>query len=204
MMKYAIIFPTMLVFCIAGFVVPGKNKKPTGHYKVTLHVEYDSTGIKAGGDTIAYSKFKKINWKDFTGRIPENFPAAANSAVGFMYRASMVTDGRNTNLSLRISCFFVKSQSWVREKDKSGYILEHERHHFNIARHGAELFRSKLLATTFKENQIGEQINNTYREAWREYENLQNQYDEETDHSINSARQKEWSEKVNGWMSKLP
>lgn len=189
----------------ACFIFPSQHTRTPGNsFKVTLNVQYDSTGVKPGRDTIVYTKNKLVNWSDFKGPVPANFPAVANSAVGFMYRAGMVSEGRDLKISIRITAFFIRPQSWVKEKDKSDYILEHEQRHFDIARYGAERFRQKLLAATFSDGRAGDIINKAYQEAWSEYQALQIQYDEETEHSINTAKQNNWNDKITGWLARIP
>lgn len=171
---------------------------------IKLNVVYDSLGIKGGNDTIVYSRFKPVNWNDFKAAAPENHPAAANSAVGFMYRAS-VSGGRDgATVEVRITSFFVRPLSWVKQQHKSGYILEHEQHHFDIARYGAELFRKKLLAASFTEQRIGELLNKAYQEAWNEYQDLQKSYDEESNHSLDVPGQEAWNKKIAAMLAQIP
>lgn len=194
-----------LASVLGSFIIPSRNTHVPGNaLKVTLDVQYDSTGVKPGRDTIVYTKNKTVNWNDFKGPVPANFPAVANSAVGFMYRAGMISEGRDLKISIRITAFFIRPQSWVKEKDKSDYILEHEQRHFDLARYGAEQFRQKLLAASFNDTRVGAIINKAYQDAWTEYQALQVQYDEETEHSINMARQNNWNDKITGWLARIP
>lgn len=180
------------------------HQKTTPQKVVKLNVVYDSLGIKSGPDTIVHSKTKPVNWMDFKGNAPENFPAAANSAVGFMYRAGVAGGRDGITIDVRITSFFVRSLSWVKQQHKSDYILVHEQHHFDIARYGAELFRKKLLAATFTESRIGETLNKAYQDAWNEYQALQKSYDEESEHSLNTAKQQEWNAKITGLLAQIP
>lgn len=195
---------TILALGIFSLPFFNTHKPGTTQKAIKLTVVYDSLGIKSGGDTISYSKTKPVNWGDFKGVAPENHPAAANSAVGFMYRAS-VSGGRDgATIEVRITSFFVRSLSWVKQQHKSGYILEHEQRHVDIARYGAELFRKKLLAASFTEQRIGEIMNRAYQEAWNEYQALQKKYDEESDHSLNPEKQQEWNAKIAAMMAQIP
>lgn len=171
---------------------------------VQIDVRYDSALVRTGPDSVVYTPGKKVNWGHFTGAVPANAPAAANSAVGFMYKAGVATNSNGATISIRIAAYFIPRQSWVQPKNKSGYILEHEQRHFDMARYGAELFRKKILASRFTVNNISKSINNAYQEAWNEYLNLQELYDKETEHSINEVKQAEWNKKMDEWMNAIP
>jgi hypothetical protein len=200
-------FPVLLLFGLWGIPVSSKqNEIPGNGRAITLLISYDSTLVKNGKDSIVHTKNKTVDWNDFKGVVPTDFPASANSAVGFMYKAGITVEGGSGNkkIMVRISSFFVRSQSWVKEKDKSTHILHHEQLHFDIARIGAEKFREKLQAADFNSVSPGEAINKAYREAWTEYLALQNQYDEETNHSQDEVKQQEWNEKISGWLKAIP
>lgn len=198
------IVSSLLAMGLAGLSFSGFHPKPSPEKAIKLNVVYDSLGIKPGADTISYSKTKLVNWNDFKGAAPGDHPAAANSAVGFMYHAGVSGGREGITIDVRITSFFVRSLSWVKQKDKSDYILVHEQHHFDIARYGAELFRRKLLAATFTEARIGDIMNNAYQEAWNEYQQLQKTYDEESSHSLDAPGQEAWNKKIAAMLAQIP
>ncbi|MBL7726669.1 MAG: DUF922 domain-containing protein [Dinghuibacter sp.] len=206
-MKYKKSYSAMLalVICTPGFVKNNPFVQPPYTAKaIQLDVRYDSTLVRSGADTIVYTPNKKVHWGQFTGAVPANAPAAANSAVGFMFKAGVASNSNGSTISIRIAAYFIPRQSWVQARHKTGYILEHEQRHFDIARYGAELFRKKLLATRFNAGNISKNISAAYEAAWTEYLALQEQYDKETSHSINEAKQAEWNKKLDEWMKTVP
>jgi hypothetical protein len=207
MMLQKNIFLLLLLPGVYGIPLSNKQREiPANGRSVMLLVSYDSTLIKPGNDTIVHTRNKTVNWNDFKGEVPAGITASANSSVGFMYKAGITSEGgrKPLHITIRITSFFVRSSSWAKTKDMNLHILKHEQLHFDMARIGAEKFRDKLLAADFNNVPPGEAINKAYREAWTEYLALQDQYDTETDHSMDAVKQYEWNKKITRWLNAIP
>ena len=94
-------------------------------------------------------------------------------------------------MSFEVSANFNKNTSWCRKEYQSETLLKHEQLHFDIA----ELFARKLKLAfsnySYSRNYQNE-ILEIFEEKKLEYHAMQRRYDEETEHSLNMFKQKEW------------
>jgi hypothetical protein len=188
----SILIVTLIVtsfFFFSSFVK--KEKK-----SITMQVVYDSTAFAKSKDTVLYSLQKKLSWLDFKTTPPLNVNTVANSSVGFKFNAGIRNKNDDIVVIVKISSFFIRSKSWGKDKNKTDYILKHEQKHFDLSRYGAELFRRSIALQKLTENNINQCLQNAYSESWNTYVQLQAQYDKETNHSINKAKQEIWNIKI--------
>jgi hypothetical protein len=196
------------IFLLIPLVLLATGYKPLPSEKkakrVKLSISYDVNAFPPNSDTLVYTgNSRHLDWSTFSGAFPAGAVAVANSAVGFKFGARISIDDEAVTLDIKIAAYFVKHQSWVDHNRKTDHILRHEQLHFDLARVGAELFRKKLLAVKLAEDNFGDHLNRAYREAWNEYLALQEQYDAETDHSINKKEQARWEEKITAAVNKI-
>ena len=79
---------------------------------------------------------------------------------------------------------------------RTAYILSHEQGHFDLAEvYARKLFR-KLSEYRFDANNYRKDLKKIYDDVIKEKEAIQNEYDEETRHSILKAKQAEWLKKI--------
>jgi hypothetical protein len=144
---------------------------------------------KFKNDTIIWSADTLLTYEDFTGRQKKKAMGATTTTI-FVYFKE--TDGE---LRIHVEAIFVKSKSFI---DKSsGYVLKHEQLHFDICELFARKLRQKISQKDFKKvKNVSEVVNNFYRSIFREFEAMQNKYDNETQHGLNAARQKVWEENI--------
>jgi hypothetical protein len=170
----------------------------TDHKETTINVRvlYDSTAFREGSDTISYKSKTILTWNDFKGSVPARSSAAANSAVGFKFDVKVDGDDESINLNVTVAAFFVKSKSWVKSQHATDYILKHEQGHFDLARVGVQLLKKYVEQQKFTKNNYTRLLEAAYEKAWNEYIQLQEDYDEETNHSIHHEAQKNWNKKI--------
>jgi hypothetical protein len=146
---------------------------------------------------IDWSADKKLTWDDFKQRPDASSPNAAltSSIIKYDFGYNNV-DG----LKFHIHCQFDKERSWGRTK--TDYILSHEQGHFDIA----EIFARKLNKA-FKEytptSNIKKDINKIYSDLMHQLQSTQEQYDKETNFSINKPQQEEWLKKIKDQLKEL-
>ncbi len=154
------------------------------------------TNIPDADNNILYNPGHKLSIEDFTGS-PDNTPnAVAITASGFVFTAGFHSKGDKATLSLGVYCSFDKKESWMKEKGKTAYILEHEQHHFDISYLNTLFFIKKLKQTKFKHDNYMEQLRALYTEVVDKMEAMQNKYDTETHNGINKEKQAEWNKKI--------
>jgi Bacterial protein of unknown function (DUF922) len=147
-------------------------------------------------DYIAWSSDKKLSWDDFKMVSPSGTRDAAltTTYVGFSFSKS------RDQIDFDIECKFQKSRSWGRLKND--YILKHEQGHFDIA----EIFARKLnkeISLFLAKSKQHEELNKIYTKVMNEKRDMQQQYDDETNHSINKRQQAEWDNKIEEMLEEL-
>lgn len=147
-------------------------------------------------DTIYYDIDRPLTWDDFQGAPDYNSRGGAITASGFAFSANMNTAGRDTYLNVRVYTFFSKKNSWKKQNINSSYHLMHEQHHFDITRISAEKFYYELKNANFTVNNYNKLLPELFNKAFEENSDLQQRYDSETHHSINTSEQLKWNNKI--------
>ena len=178
-------FIFMLFFSFAAF-----------SQKVILNVSMENKVSKPTNDTIYYNINRPITWDDFKGTPDYNNPGGAITASGFAFDANMNTVGNDIYLNVGIYTFFSKRKSWKKPNINSNYHLSHEQHHFDITRISAEKFLNEILRANFTVNNYNKLLSSLFTKAFDENTALQQKYDSETRHSINTSEQLKWNDKI--------
>jgi len=159
-----------------------------------------STQSRAGrnGDeaSIRWSE-TPLTWKDFKG-IPDSRHGGALTASGFYYNFKC----ENGMAEWEVGAVFFPNKSYVNPQVLNPYMLAHEQLHFDIT----ELFARKLRKQLVEEN-IGcddrtevEYLCERMVEDWRAF---QQQYDIETNHSMNRDAQIHWDKMIRDALMEL-
>lgn len=151
------------------------------------------TDIPDPADNIIYNPQQKLTIADFKGTPNNATDAVAITSSGFMFKAGYHAENGKATLAISVYCSFSKSESWMKERGKTAYILAHEQHHFDISYISTLLFIKKLQQTRFQQDSYLEQLKTIHAAAVQQMKELQRQYDEETHNGINTARQEEWN-----------
>ena len=154
------------------------------------------SSVKKEEDYVPWSYDRKLSWEDFKADTPSETADAAltTTYVGFSYSKT------GSRINYNIECKFQKSRSWGRVK--TDYILKHEQGHFDIA----EIFSRKLnkeIKEYLAKSRNHEGLNPIYSKLMSEKREMQEEYDSETNHSINKSKQAEWNEKIEEMLIEL-
>ena len=84
----------------------------------------------------------------------------------------------------------------------SDYHLEHEQHHFDITMLGAERFCAAIREAHFTVDNYRDLISDIFDKTFDENAQLQETYDNQTEHSINKEIQYAWNKKINELMGR--
>lgn len=142
------------------------------------------------GEYIPWVDDRRLIWDDYhcAPVLHTDAVASTSTSLGVTYQ---ITNGK---LAYHITCGFSKSKSWGLLK--TDYILAHEQGHFDIT----EIFARKLYEALqnyhYNHRTFKNDINNIYQSIVQDKENLQEQYDGETDHSRNHKKQGQWLERI--------
>ena len=164
--------------------------------KVFLNVFMENKISNPTNDTIYYNPNKPLTWDDFKGVPDYNNPGGAITASGFAFNANMSMTGKDIYLNVGIYTFFSKKKSWKKPNINSNYHLLHEQHHFDITRISAEKFYNELLKVNFTVNNYNKLLSSLFNKVFDENTALQQKYDSETRHSINTSEQLKWNDKI--------
>ena len=141
-------------------------------------------------ELIKWSASKKLTWADYKASPDPNSDAAASTTtyLGISYNIT------STGFSYKIESSFSKTRSWGLHK--TVYILSHEQGHFDIAEVFARKLHQQMSAYMFNRNTYQGELKKIYQGILDEKEKMQNEYDKETNHSINKEKQEEWLKKI--------
>jgi hypothetical protein len=137
---------------------------------------------------IYYSKERKLTWADF---VKTNKPGdvAAVTVSEISYELSSFKG----KYEIGVICVFHKNLSYCNRSNNTAYILNHEQRHFDISYIFA-IYLKKRLAS--EKNLTIQRANEIYDKIISEWENFQELYDSETNHSINKTSQEKWDKHI--------
>ncbi len=171
--------------------------------KVNVIIEMDKKISDPKSDMIYYDFKRPLTWSDFQGKPDPNHFGGAVTASGFAFNSEINYNENHANLVIVVYTYFSKKRSWQKPNVSTDYHLEHEQHHFDITRLGAEKFVDELKKAHFTTDNYKTLVNTIFSNVYKENNDLQQQYDNETKNSINVAKQKEWNEKISSGIKKL-
>lgn len=133
---------------------------------------------------------RKLTWADYKAKPDLNSDAAASttSILVISYNIS------STGFTYKIECRFSQTRSWGLHKTE--YILSHEQGHFDIAEIFARKLHKQMSEYRFNKRTYQKDLDKIYEDVVREKEKMQNDYDRETNHSINKEKQAEWLQNI--------
>lgn len=171
--------------------------------KVIVKAYMDNKMAGKNSDTIYYDFNRVLDWSDFQGQPNMNHFGGAVTASGFAFDSEMKYDGNTLLINISVDTYFSKKSSWKKSNISSAYHLKHEQHHFDITRIGAVKLVEELGKAKFTEANYKTLLNAIFENAYKENNLLQQQYDGETVHSLDTMKQAEWNDRINTAMKKL-
>ncbi|WP_460676692.1 hypothetical protein [Hymenobacter coalescens] len=161
-----------------------------------LQVHTGSLPFVPDADTLYYSPAHPLSLDDFLA-VPR--PAgrfAASVFPSFAYTAQAQTKAGVLHLRLQTKVFVVRTSSWVLPSARTAYTLNHEQRHFDLVQVVAERFRRKVTPDSLSLANYDARMQYQFLQSWREMNQLQEQYDAETDNGLNEAAQQRWNERI--------
>jgi hypothetical protein len=186
------VYSKILFFTIIAFLFSFQ----TFSQKITVNAFIEKKVNNPKSDTIYYDFNRKLNWSDFQGAVPPSVPWGAMTASGFSFNSSMEEDSDHIDISVGVYTFFTKHDSWKKPNVSSAYHLEHEQHHFDITRLGAEKLVDEIKKAHFTKNNYRKLLNSIFEKVYDGNIAWQHEYDTETKNSMNVEKQKEWNGKI--------
>lgn len=143
----------------------------------------------------------KLRWEDFSGPVDPNskYSAATRWLINYKYKI-LSFRGDTVNIDLQVFTF-LRGNSWVIPDKKSNELLEHEQGHFNNALIHALKFKKEIMATILLKSNHYEKVSSIFKSIIKDANQMDLQYDEETNHSLNRSEQKKWNQKFNSMLT---
>jgi hypothetical protein len=141
-------------------------------------------------ELIPWAPDQKLTWSDYKGKADPSTGAAASTATYLGIDYNFSPEG----FTYKISCSFSKNKSWGLHRND--HILGHEQGHFDIAEIYARKLNQKMRTYKFDRNTYKTDLQKIYQDVLTEKEEMQNKYDEETNHSIIKDKQSDWLKKI--------
>lgn len=149
-------------------------------------------------DRFSYAEKSTLDWSDFRGEpdVASHFDSAVNTGITYQWSYSK-EEGDDIELDFEVDSFCYPSLSWVKKGQNTAYLLAHEQLHFDISELHARIMRKKLKEyQPSKDKNVRKDLNKMYKRVERMRINMQELYDEETNHSEDKVAQKKWEQKV--------
>lgn len=139
-------------------------------------------------NNIIWSETQPLQWSDFEGQAIDSsgFDAESFAEVKYNYRFKSTSD-----FYFEVFANFNKNISWSRKEYQSDALLKHEQLHFDIAGLYAAKLKEAFERFRYTQN-FRNEILAIFNEKKTEYQLLQTRYDDETNHSVNKEKQREW------------
>lgn len=139
-----------------------------------------------------------IRWGE-RALIWDDFPVIKTIEGGFQARiySKIQFKGDRDARSLRIYAEMIPSRSGKIKHAEHNQLLLHEQNHFNITEYHARLFRKRVIAIG-SENLSNSDLQTLGKEYTAQDDEMQLQYDKETDHNRDWDRQKYWEVYIAG------
>jgi hypothetical protein len=176
----------------------GINDKSDEKLAKGVKITFLPDTLQNDADTI-YHHTRKLDWDDFKGRkplfSPANYGAAVFANIGYT-AIFTVKDGLIT-AQIQQKTYVVCGMSWVSELARNDYALAHEQLHFDIAKVINNRFKKRIFELEAESiDDLNSMIQYEYLEFFREMNRMQKDYDNQTQHSLNTAKQAEWAERI--------
>lgn len=127
--------------------------------------------------------YRKLSWSDFKGKPDSRYVAL--SMVTISFETNIVDD----KFVFEVYSQFIPTRSFTTTTKER--ILKHEQLHFDIT----ELMVRRLQGL-LKNVSTCKEANNLYEQTIKEWQQIQVQYDQETNNSINQEQQAKWEAQV--------
>lgn len=137
-----------------------------------------------------------LSWNHFKGNPQSNGYHFASANMGVSIDYSWKHRNNKPELKYIVNAIFNPSHSWVKPGKKSSDLLRHEQVHFDITELMARRFRKFLTENNFKSGKVRSAVDGKYKFLQRLSREIQECYDQQTNHGSNSTKQLEWERKI--------
>ncbi|MCB0462477.1 MAG: DUF922 domain-containing protein [Flavobacteriaceae bacterium] len=153
--------------------------------------------------SMTWSDDLQLQWTDFSGKPTDGTTVVAVTASGLSFGFSTkMTETQLVDYTAFVDAHFYPDKSWYIKEKANQIILDHERLHFDITELHARKFKKRIAQTKF-DLRISDQMERIHYVINDELRQMQQKYDNETNHSQNVEKQKEWQQFIKLQLDKL-
>ncbi len=144
--------------------------------------------ISNGQDVLLWNEKFPLKWTDFLGKVNDSSQFDAEAFTSVEYSYTFYTPDK---YSFKVQACFNRTTSWIKKERSCEGLLQHEQVHFSLA----QLY-AKKLTLAFESYKYSANFQNEIVEIFKQieidYHKSQRLFDEETNHSLISKKEKEW------------
>jgi len=138
---------------------------------------------------------RPLQWSDFTGAVDSTSPFFAYTWWRINYR---IANAQTRGDSVIITSFEVRLEldplrSWVKKEKETDDLLVHEQGHFNFGILCMDEFLAAYSKLHFTKDNLHTAIQNLFSAILKEYHDMGERYDQETNHGMNKQVQAKWN-----------
>lgn len=160
-------------------------------------------GVSSDESQMTWDANYRLEWTDFKGPPDFTSDAVAITASGISSNFSARTTAtRLVDYSANITANFYPEKSWFKPGKVNEVVLAHEQLHFDITELYARKLRREIDNYNFSLN-IKKEMRRLQNQINSELEALQEQYDTETNFSMNVEVQKQWQIRIKQALDEL-
>lgn len=152
----------------------------------------------------SWNENSKLSWSDFKGEPNNKIDAVAVTASGITFGYGIQSSSTRgiTGFKTEVFAHFYPEKSWCKKEEINDYILKHEQLHFDVTELNVRYLREKISKLKVSED-IASILDTYQKEANVNLEKMQEQYDSESNYSINIEGQVKWNTFVKSELNRL-
>ncbi|WP_397363258.1 hypothetical protein [Olleya sp. R77988] len=149
-------------------------------------------------EEMSWSEGYRLSWADFKGTPNPDTDAVAVTASGITFSYSINKFRSNQKIQgfkTLVKAFFYPEHSWCKSEEVDPHVLGHEQLHFDITELHARIFRQKIAEVKLHQD-LANTLQNIHKNIEADLATMQNNYDTESNYSINVEGQKKWKDSI--------
>jgi len=149
-------------------------------------------------DTIPYKVITdgKLKWSDYTGEVDKYSTYWATTYWNVHYKYKIVQFHHDTvTIDLQVWPA-LQENSWALPDKETTELLQHEQGHYDFALLLTLEFKKEADSTTLLMNNYNRKLDSIFNATLNNIQQMEIQYDNETNHMWNRPAQKRWNDKI--------
>ena len=143
-------------------------------------------------ETLSWQEDLKLSWEDFKGNKNLESDAVAVTASGITFSYSVrKAYTRIVDFKASVEAHFYPEKSWVVKERADDYVLAHEQLHFDITELHVRKLRKQIDGVRVSQN-LDQILNALHQNINKALTDMQNQYDADTNNSMDKNAQAKW------------